>query len=49
MVTIGFSPATYTVSEDVGGVSVAVSLRSGILGRDVVVTLQTLDGKAMGE
>jgi len=36
------------VSEDVGSVSVAVSLRNGILGRDVVVTLQTLDGTAMG-
>ena len=48
-VTIGFSPTTYTVSEDVGSVSVAVSLLNGILGRDVVVTLQTLDGTAMGE
>ena len=37
------------MSEDVGSVSVAVSLRNGILGRDVVVTLQTLDGTAMGE
>ena len=48
-VTIGFSPTTYSVSEDVGTVSVAVSLRNGILDRDVVVTLQTLDGTAMGE
>jgi len=37
------------VSEDVGSVSVAVSLQNGILARDVVVTLQTLDGTAMGE
>jgi len=37
------------VSEDVGSVSVAVSLQHGILARDVVVTLQTLDGTAMGE
>ena len=37
------------MSEDVGSVSVAVSLQNGILGRDVVVTLQTLDGTAMGE
>ena len=48
-VTIGFSTATYTVSEGVGSVSVAVFLRHGILARDVVVTLQTLDGTAMGE
>ena len=27
----------------------AVSLQNGILARDVVVTLQTLDGTAMGE
>ena len=37
------------MSEDVGSVSVAVSLQNGILGRDVVVTLQTLDGTAIGE
>ena len=48
-VTIGFSTTTYTVSEDVGSVSVAVSLLNGILARNVVVTLQTLDGSAMGE
>jgi len=28
---------------------VTVYLRNGILGRDVVVTLQTLNGTAMGE
>jgi len=49
VVTIGFSPTTYTVSEDVASVSVAVSLQNGILARDVVVSLQTLDGTAMGE
>ena len=48
MVTIGFSPTTYTVSEGVGSVSVALSLRNGILARDVAVTLQTLDGTATG-
>ena len=36
------------MSEDVGSVSVAVSLRNGILARDVIVTLQTLDGTAIG-
>ena len=30
-VTIGFNPTTYSVSEDVGSVSVAVFLMSGIL------------------
>ena len=49
MVTIGFSPTTYTVSEGVANVSVAVSLHNGILARDVIVTLQTLDGTSMGE
>jgi len=48
-VMIGLSPKTYTVSEDVGSVSVAVSLLNGILARDVLVTLQSLDGTAMGE
>ena len=48
-VTIGLSPTTYTVSEDVGSVGVSVSLQNGILARDVVVTLQTLNGTAMGE
>ena len=48
MVTIGFSPTTYTVNEGVGSVSVALSLRNGILARDVAVTLQTLDGTATG-
>ena len=48
-VTIGFSTTSYTVSEDEGSVSVAVFLRNGILARDVVVTLQTLDGAAMSE
>ena len=37
------------MSEDVGSVSVAVSLQNETLARDVVVTLQTLDGTAMGE
>ena len=37
------------MSEDVASVSVAVSLQNGILARDVVVTVQTLDGTAMGE
>ena len=48
-VTIGLSPTTYTVSEDAGSVSVAVSVQNGILARDVIVTLETLNGTAMSE
>ena len=48
-VEIGFNPTTYFVSEDVGTVSVAVSLLSGGLTRDVIVSLQTLNGTAMGK
>ena len=47
-VTIGFNP-TYSVGEDVGNVSVTVSLFSGILGRDVIVSLRTMNGMAVGE
>ena len=47
-VTIGFNP-TYSVGEDVGNVSVAVSLFGGILGRDVIVSLLTINGMAVGE
>ena len=48
-VTIGFNPTTYSVSEDVGSVSVAVSLLSGILARDVIASLRTANGTALGE
>ena len=48
-VTIGFNPATYSVSEDVGSVSVAASLLSGILARDVIVSLRAINGMAVGE
>ena len=48
-VTIGFNPTTYSVSEDVGSVNVAVSLLSGILARNVTVSLRTRDGTAVGE
>ena len=48
-VTIGFNPTTYSVSEDVGSVTVAVSLLSGILSRDVIVSLHTMNNTAIGE
>ena len=47
MVTIGFDPAAYTVTEGAGSVSVTVNVQ-GSLARDVVVTLSTVDGTAMG-
>ena len=47
---IGFDAAAYTVAETDGTISrpVSVSVRSGSLTRDVVVTLQTMDGSATG-
>ena len=47
-VTIGFTTTTYNVTEG-GSASVSVSVLSGTLARDVVVTLQTVDGTATGE
>ena len=49
MVTIGFSKADYSVSEDVGSVSVTVSIQNGALDRDVIVTLSTVNDSAMCE
>ena len=46
--TFGFNP-TYSVSEDIGNITVAVSLLSGILARDLIVSLLTLNGTAMGK
>ena len=46
-VTIGFNAVAYTVTEG-GSVSVGVAVQSGTLARDVVVTLQTIDGSATG-
>ena len=48
-VVIGFNPTTYSVSEDVGSVTVAVSLLSGILARDVTVSLHTMNNTALGK
>ena len=46
-VTIRFNPSAYTVTEGAGSVSVMVDVQ-GSLARDVVVTLSTVDGTAMG-
>ena len=50
MVTIGFDAAAYTFTETDSTVSrpVSVSVQSGSLARDVVVTVQTMDGTATG-
>jgi len=45
--TIGLNQSTYTVTEGAGSVSVMVDVQ-GSLARDVVVTLSTVDGTAMG-
>ena len=49
MVTIGFNPATYSVREDAGGVSVTLSVQAGTLGRDVILTMTTMNSTAMRE
>ena len=47
MITVGFNRAAYSVSEDAGGVSITVSVQTGTLERDVIVTLSTVNGTAM--
>ena len=47
MVTIGFN-GTYSVREDVGGISIVVFALINSLARDVVVTPSTLDNTARG-
>ena len=49
MVTIGLSPATYSVHEDEGNVTVTLSVLAGALGRDVTVILTTMSSTAMRE
>ena len=50
MITIGFNPATYSVSESSGSVNVIVNILNGTLARDVQVFLMTAltDGTATG-
>ena len=50
MVTIGFDAAGYTVTETDNTISrpVSVSVQSGSLARNVVVTVQTMDDSATG-
>ena len=50
MVTIGFDAAAYMVTETDSTISrpVIVSVQSDSLARNVVVTVQTMDGSARG-
>ena len=47
VVTIGFN-GTYSVREDAGSIRIVVLVLMNYLGRDVVVTLSTLDDTARG-
>ena len=48
-VTIGFNQTTYSVREDAGSVTVSVSVISGTISEDVIITLSTaLGGSATG-
>ena len=44
LVVIGFNQATYTVREDAGSVTVSVSVMSGTISQDVIITLSTVPG-----
>ena len=50
MITVGFNPATYTVAENAGSVSVTANILNGTLARDVHVLLMTgpTNGTATG-
>ena len=48
-VAIGLHPATYSVCEDAGNVSVTLSAQAGNLDRDVIVTLTTMNSTAKRE
>jgi len=47
VVTIGFSRTAYSVNEGASSVSVTLSVQTGTLGRDVVVTLSTINSTAL--
>ena len=49
VVTIGLNPATYSVREGAGNVSVTLSVLAGTLGQDVTVILTTMNNTAMRE
>ena len=49
VVTIGFNETAYSVSEDAGSANVTLSVQTGTLDRNVIVTLSTINGTAMCE
>ena len=50
VITIGFSPATYSVHEDAGSIGLSVEVLNGTLARSVMVTFLTAaGGTAMGK
>ena len=44
LVVIGFNQTTYSVREDAGSVTVSVSVMSGTISEDVIITLSTTPG-----
>ena len=44
LVVIGLNQRTYFVSEDAGSVAVSVSVMSGTISQDVIITLSTVPG-----
>ena len=44
LVVIGFNQTTYSVREDTGSVTVSVSVISGTISQDVIITLSTVPG-----
>ena len=48
VVTVGFDATSYTITESATSVSVSVSVQGGSLERDVIVTVETMDGTATG-
>ena len=49
VVTIGFNKTAYSVSEDAVSAIVTLSVQTGTLDRDVIVTLSTINDTAMCE
>ena len=43
-VTFGFNQTTYSVREDAGSVTVSVSVMSGTISQDIIITLSTAPG-----
>ena len=49
VVTIGFNKTAYSVSEDAVSAIVTLSVQTGTLDRNFIVTLSTINGTAMCE